>query len=65
MHREDLLVYNCCNWQAVEAIRERLPQLDVIPPFAFIVETVDAVDGSTLMVSAQDEEVFWIFDLVC
>lgn len=29
-----------------------------------IVETVDAVDGSTLVVAPEQEEVLWVFDLV-
>lgn len=64
MHREYFLIDNCCNRQAVEAIGERLPQLDVIPPLAFIVESIYAVDRCTLVVPTQDEEVLWILDLV-
>lgn len=44
MHRENFLVDDCCNGQAVEAISERLPQLDVVPPLAFIIESIYAVD---------------------
>lgn len=29
-----------------------------------IVESVDAVDGSTLVVAPEQEKVFWVFDLV-
>lgn len=29
-----------------------------------IVETVDAVDGSTLMVAPEQEKVLWVFNLV-
>lgn len=64
MHGKDLLVDDCCNGQAVEAVRERFPQLDVVPSFALVVEAVDAVDGRTFVVAAQDEKVLWIFDLV-
>lgn len=64
MHREDLLVDDCGDRQAVEAVRKCLPQLDVVAPLAFVVEAVDAVDAGALMVSAQDEEVFWVLDLV-
>lgn len=52
MHCEDLLVYDGCDGQAIEAICEGLPQLDIVSPFAFVVETVDSVDGGTLMISA-------------
>lgn len=31
----------------------------------FIVEAVDAVDGSTLVVASEDEKVLWVLDLVC
>lgn len=65
MHSEDLLIYNCCNGQAIEAVCKRLPQLDVIPPLAFVVESVDTIDGSTLMISAQDEEIFWVLYFIC
>lgn len=64
MHCEDLFINDSCNWQAVEAVCKGLPQFDIIPSFAFIVESVDAVDRCTLVVSSQDEEVLWILDLV-
>jgi len=64
MHSEDLLVNDSSNWQAVEAISECLPELDVIPPLALIVEAIDTVDGSALVVTAEDEEVFGVLDLV-
>ena len=65
MHCEDLLINDCCNGQAVETIGEGLPQLDVVSPFAFVVKPIDSVDGGALVVSAQNEEVLRIFDLVC
>ena len=64
MHCEDLLVNDCSNGQAIEAVREGLPQLDVVPPLALIVEPIYAVDRSTLVISTQDEEIFGILDLV-
>lgn len=64
MHGENLLVNDGSNWQAVEAVGEGLPQLDVVATLALIVETVDTVDGRTLVVTAEDEEVLWVLDLV-
>ena len=52
MHGEDLLIDDSCNWQAIEAIGEGLPQLDVVSSLALIVEPVNPVDGGTLVVSA-------------
>ena len=64
MHGEDLLIDDSRNGEAVEAIRESLPQLNVVPPFALIVETIDTVDGRTLVVTTENEEVLGVFDLV-
>lgn len=64
MHCEDLLVDDCSDRQAIEAIGKGLPELDVVSSLAFIVETVDTIDGGAFVVAAKDEEVFWIFDLV-
>ena len=64
MHGEDLLVNDGGDGQAVEAVGEGLPQLDVVSSLALIVETVDAVDRGTLVVAAEDEEVLGVLDLV-
>lgn len=64
VHGEDFLVDDGCNRQAVEAVRKRLPQLNVVTSLALIVEPVNAVDAGALVVSAEDEEVFRVFDLV-
>jgi hypothetical protein len=42
-----------------------LPELDIEATLALIIETIDAVDGGTLMVATQEEEVFGVLDLVC
>lgn len=52
MHSEDLLIDDGSNGQAVKAVGESLPQLDVVPPLALIIEAVDAVDGSALVVAS-------------
>lgn len=64
VHSKDLLINDGGDRQAVKAVRERLPQLDVVPTLALVVETVDAVDRGALMVATQDEEVLGILDLV-
>ena len=65
VHGEDLLVDDGGNRQAVEAIGECLPKLDVVPSFAFIIETIDSVNGGALVVPTEDEEIFGVLDLVC
>jgi len=64
MATEDLLVDNSGDRQTVEAIRERLPELDVVPTLAFIVETVYPVYAGTLVIATQEKEILRIFDLV-
>jgi hypothetical protein len=64
VHCEDLLVNDGSNWQAVKAISKGLPQLDIVPSLALVVETVYAVDGGAFVVAAENEEIFRIFDLV-
>jgi hypothetical protein len=64
VHREDLFIDDSGNGQAVEAISEGLPELDVVPTFAFVVEAVDAVDRGAFVISAQNKEVLGILDLV-
>ena len=64
VHGEDLLVNDSRNGQAVEAVGECLPQLDVVATLALVVEAVDAVDRRALVVAAQDEEILGELDLV-
>jgi hypothetical protein len=64
VHGEDLLVDDSGDRQAVEAVGESLPQLDVVSSFALVVETVDAVDRGALVVATEDEEVLGVLDLV-
>jgi len=65
VHCEDLLVNDCCDGQTVEAICKCLPELDIVPSLALVVEAVDTIDGGAFVVAAQDEEIFGVFDLVC
>jgi len=64
VHAQDLLVDQGRHWQAVEAVSERLPNSNVVPPLALVVEPVDSVDGRALVVAPQQEEVLGVFDLV-
>jgi len=64
VHGEDLLINDGGDGQAVEAVGESLPKLDVIASLALVVETVDTVDGSALVVTTENEEVLGVLDLV-
>lgn len=64
MHAENLLVDDCSNGEAVEAVSESLPQLNIVAAFALVVETVNAVDRGALVVSSEQEEVLGVLNLV-
>jgi hypothetical protein len=64
VHGEDLLVDDGGNWQAVEAVGKSLPQLDVVPALALVIEAVNAVDRRAFMIATENEEVLRILDLV-
>lgn len=64
VHADDLVVDESCNWQTVEALSEHLPKLDIEPSLAFVIETIDSVDRSTLVVASKQEEVLWVLDFV-
>lgn len=64
MAAENLFINDSCYWQAIEAICECLPQLDIVSAFAFVVETINAIYASTLMIASEKEEVLRILDFV-
>ena len=65
MHAEYLVINECCNWHAVKYVLEFLPYADTVPPFAFVVESIDPVNLSAFMVSAEKEKVLFKLYLVC
>lgn len=62
MHGEDLFVNDRSDGQTVEAIRKRLPELDIVPAFTYTsvrvsnlrLSVVDHLDRPTLVVEAVD-----------
>ena len=64
MHAKDLLVDDGRDWQTVETVGKRLPQFDVVSSLALVIEAVDSVDGRTLVVASEKEEVLRVLDLV-
>jgi hypothetical protein len=64
VHAKDLFINNCSTREAVEAVGKSLPELDSEASFALVVKAINPIDGGTLVVSAQDEEIFGVLDLV-
>ena len=65
MHAENFVVDKGCDRHAVEDILKLLPHANGVAALAFVVEAIDAVDLSALVVTAQQEEVFLELDFVC
>ena len=64
MHADDFVIDDSCTREAVKSVAKLLPDLDREPATALVIETVDAVDAGALMVAAEDEEIFGVFNLV-
>lgn len=56
MHAKDLFVDDGSDGQAVEAVGEGLPQLNVVAALTLVVEAIDTVDRGTLVVSSEDKK---------
>jgi hypothetical protein len=63
VHTEYFLINNSSNGQAIEAIGESFPQLNVVAALALIVEPIDSVNRGAFVISSEQEEVLRIFDL--
>mmetsp|Transcript_41384 Transcript_41384/g.90870 ORF Transcript_41384/g.90870 Transcript_41384/m.90870 type:complete len:222 (+) Transcript_41384:497-1162(+) len=64
VYAENLLVHHSRKRQHVKHLLELLPHFDIVATLAFIIEAIDPVDGSTLVVPAKQEKVLRILDLV-
>ena len=64
MHAQYSVVDYRADWQYVEAGAELSPQPDAVPSFALVVETIDSVNLTALMVTSKQEEIFLELDLV-
>jgi hypothetical protein len=65
VHGEDFFINDGRDGQTVKAVREGLPQLDVVPSFALVVEAINAVDRCAFVIATENEKILWILDLVC
>jgi hypothetical protein len=65
VHAEDLPLYNGCKGQIVECVIEIVPYV-VVAVFLgdLVVEAVDVGDVAGLVVAAEEDDHFGVFDLV-
>ena len=64
MHAENFLVDEGGDGEAIEDVAKDAPESDRVSTFALIVETVNAIDLSTLVIASQKEEVLGILNFV-
>lgn len=71
VHTDDLFVDDGTDRHDVEAIRKGFPEFEVVSTLTYIyelltliVETVNAIDAGTLMVTSQEEEVLGVLDFI-
>jgi hypothetical protein len=64
VHAEDLLVDAGGDGETVEQVRKGTPEFDIVSTLTFIVKPIDSIDGGTLMVPTEEEEVLGVLDLV-
>ena len=64
VHAKDLLIDNSCARETVEAVCERLPKLDTKASLTLVIEAVNAVNRRAFMVTTENKEILWVFDLV-
>ena len=64
VNAEDLASNNSSDRETVECIHESLPDLDIAPALALIVETVDPGNVGAFVVAAEQEEVLGVLELV-
>ena len=52
VHSENLLINDGRNRQAIEAIGEGFPELDIVPPLTLVIKSVYPIDRCALMITS-------------
>lgn len=64
MHAENFIINKSSNWHTVKDILEFFPEADTIPVLALVIETIDSINLTALVITAQQEEILLKFNLV-
>ena len=64
MDAEYFIVYDSSDRETIETLNELFPEFQTVSSLAFVVESVYPIDRTTLMISAQQEKILRIFDLI-
>jgi hypothetical protein len=65
VHAEDLVIDKGSDWHTIENILKLFPQSDAVPIFAFVIESINSVNLTTLVIATKEEKVFLKFNFVC
>lgn len=63
MHTEYLVIDDGSHGEAVEAVGEYLPQPDIEPPLALIIEPINPIYLRVLVVTSEEENLVGVADL--
>mmetsp|Transcript_33716 Transcript_33716/g.62322 ORF Transcript_33716/g.62322 Transcript_33716/m.62322 type:complete len:84 (+) Transcript_33716:563-814(+) len=64
MHADDFVINDSTARKTIESVTEVFPQLDREAPATFVVKSIYAIDTRAFVVSAENEEVFWVLNFV-
>ena len=64
VHTQNSVINDSGRWEHVEACAKLLPNFGIVSSFALIIKAIHSIDGLALVVTSQQEEIFWIFDFV-
>ena len=64
MHAQNFVVNESSNWHAVKNVLKFFPKSDTVPVLALVIEAVNAINLTALVVTSEQEEVFLELDFV-
>lgn len=64
MHAQNFIVNQGSNWHTVKNILELFPETDTVPILTLVVESINTIDLSALVIAPQQEEVLLKLDFV-
>jgi hypothetical protein len=64
VHAQNFVVNESSNWHAVKNVLKFFPKSDTVPVLALVIEAVNAVNLTALVVTSEQEEVFLELDFV-
>lgn len=64
VHTKNILIYKRCDWHRVKGICKSFPELQVVPSFTLIVESIELIDFSGFVVPSKQIKGLRVFYFV-